>query len=263
VLDPAVVTPMLILATLVGAIVWTHACTWLGLPISASHSLVGGLVGAGLVAVGPSALLPAGLTKILLFIVLAPFIGLGLGALLMVIVLWAVHRRRPRQVDRWFRRLQLLSAAVYSLGHGTNDAQKTMGIIAILLYSAGLLGPELYVPFWVVITCHIAIALGTLIGGWRVIQTLGMRITKLRPVHGFCAETAAACSILLATGAGIPVSTTHTITGSIIGVGATTRLSAVRWGVAYRVVVAWLLTIPGSALVAALAWLLLHLAGLA
>lgn len=177
----------------------------------------------------------------------------------MVAVYWICRRRTPQRVDRWFRRLQLLSAAAYSLGHGTNDAQKTMGIITVLLYSTGYLKGGFHVPFWVVLICHAAIALGTLAGGWRVIETLGMKMTKLKPVHGFCAETAAASSILLSTFGGIPVSTTHTITGAIIGVGATTKLSAVRWGVAYRIVWAWLLTIPGTSIVAALIWYLLHL----
>jgi inorganic phosphate transporter, PiT family len=197
--------------------------------------------------------------KIAVFIILAPLVGTILGYLFMVVVYWICRRRTPQRVDRWFRRLQLISAAAYSLGHGTNDAQKTMGIIAVLLYSTGYLKGEFYVPLWVVLICHAAIALGTLAGGWRVIKTLGMKMTKLKPVHGFCAETAAASSILLSTVGGIPVSTTHTITGAIIGVGATTRLSAIRWGVAYRIVWAWILTIPGTAMVAALIWYLLHL----
>jgi len=259
VIDPGVVTAGLILSTLCAAILWTYICTHVGLPISVSHALVGGLIGSGIAKAGLNALVWQGILKIAVFIVLAPFVGTVLGYLFMVSVYWIFRHRTPRRVDRWFRRLQLLSAAVYSLGHGTNDAQKTMGIITVLLYSTGYLKGEFHVPFWVVLICHVAIALGTLAGGWRVIETLGMKMTKLKPVHGFCAETAAASSILLSTVGGIPVSTTHTITGAIIGVGATTKLSAVRWGLAYRIVWAWILTIPGTAIVAALVWHLLNL----
>ncbi len=259
VIDPGVVTAGLILSTLCAAILWTSICTHVGLPISVSHALVGGLIGSGIAKAGLNALVWQGILKIAVFIVLAPFVGTVLGYLFMVSVYWIFRHRTPRRVDRWFRRLQLLSAAVYSLGHGTNDAQKTMGIITVLLYSTGYLKGEFHVPFWVVLICHVAIALGTLAGGWRVIETLGMKMTKLKPVHGFCAETAAASSILLSTLGGIPVSTTHTITGAIIGVGATTKLSAVRWGLAYRIVWAWILTIPGTAIVAALVWHLLNL----
>ncbi len=191
-------------------------------------------------------------------------IGLVLGYMFMILVLRICHKKSPQTVDRWFRRLQLFSAALYSIGHGTNDAQKTMGIIAMLLFSTGHLGATFYVPVWVILSCHAAIALGTLSGGWKVIETLGMKMTKLKPVHGFSAETAAAGSILMSSFLGIPVSTTHTITGAIIGVGATSRLSAIRWGLAYRIVWAWILTIPGSALVSALCWYgisLLHLPG--
>jgi len=198
-----------------------------------------------------------------LFIVLAPLIGMALGAALIIAVMWACRRAAPGPIDRWFRRLQLVSAALYSLGHGANDAQKTMGIIAVLLYSTGHLGGSFFVPVWVVFACYAAIALGTFAGGWRVIETLGMRMTKLRPVDGFCAEVAAASSILLSTLGGIPVSTTHTITGSIIGVGAPIKIGAIRWGIAYRIVWAWILTIPASALVAALAWWVISLVGLA
>jgi len=263
VVDPKIVTPMMLLAVLVGAIVWTYLCTHVGLPISVSHALVGALVGAGLVKAGPSALVVSGLVKIVIFIVLAPLIGMALGAALIIAVMWACRRAAPGPVDRWFRRLQLVSAALYSLGHGANDAQKTMGIIAVLLYSTGYLGDSFFVPAWVIFACYTAIALGTLAGGWKVIETLGMRMTKLRPVDGFCAETAAAVSILLSTVGGIPVSTTHTITGSIIGVGLPTKLGAIRWGLAYRIVWAWILTIPASALVAALTWWAMTLAGLA
>jgi PiT family inorganic phosphate transporter len=252
--DTSIVTPPLILSTLIGAIVWSYVCTTMGFPISVSHALVGGMVGSALVKAGLKAILFSGIGKIVLFIVLAPLIGLVLAYLLMIVILRLCFHSNPRKVDRWFRRLQLVSAALYSLGHGTNDAQKTMGIISLLLFSSGYLGNAFYVPVWVILSCHAAIALGTLIGGWKVIETLGMKMTKLRPVHGFSAETAAAASILFASVIGAPVSTTHTITGAIIGVGATTRLAAIRWGVAYRIVWAWILTIPGSALISAMAY---------
>jgi PiT family inorganic phosphate transporter len=255
VIESAIVTPPLILSTLLGAIIWSYLCTRMGFPISVSHSLVGGLVGTAILQSGLKALIWSGLLKILLFIILAPLIGLVLGYGIMLNVYWIVRHRAPRAVDRWFRRLQLISAAFYSLGHGTNDAQKTMGIIAMLLFSTGHLEGAFYVPFWVIISCHFAIAMGTLSGGWKVIETLGMKMTKLRPVHGFSAETAAATSILFSSVVGAPVSTTHTITGAVIGVGATTRFRAVRWGLAYRIVWAWILTIPGSALLSAAFWL--------
>jgi PiT family inorganic phosphate transporter len=264
IIEVQVVSAPMILATLVGAIIWSYFCTHMGFPISVSHALVGGLVGSALAKGGMRSLIVPGLLKISLFIVLAPLIGLVLGYIIMVLVLWACRLRSPRTVDRWFRRLQLLSAALYSIGHGTNDAQKTMGIIAMLLFSTGHLGGTFHIPFWVIISCYLAISLGTLTGGWKVIETLGMKMTKLKPVHGFSAETAAATSILFSTYLGVPVSTTHTITGAIIGVGATSRLSAVRWGLAYRIVWAWILTIPGSALISALCWYgisVLHLPG--
>ncbi|MDY0004088.1 MAG: inorganic phosphate transporter [Polyangia bacterium] len=251
VVDPSIISAPMLLAVLIAAIVWTYLCTKIGLPISVSHALVGGLVGGALAKAGTSSLVWSGLLKIGLFIVLAPLIGLFLGFFIMVAVLWICRRSSPLRVDRWFRRLQLVSAAAYSLGHGTNDAQKTMGIIAVLLFSTGYLGDEFYVPLWVMLTCGLAISLGTLMGGWKVIETLGMKMTKLRPVHGFSAETAAAVSILVSTAGGVPVSTTHTITGAIIGVGSTMTLSAVRWGLAFRIVLAWILTIPSTALVAA------------
>lgn len=262
IVDPAVVTAPMILSTLLGAIIWSYICTHLGLPISVSHSLVGGLVGTALVKSGVHSLIASGLIKVILFIFLAPLMGLILGYFIMIAVFWIVRRQPLRTVDRWFHRLQLVSAALYSLGHGTNDAQKTMGIIAMLLFSTGHLGDKFYVPVWVIISCYLAIALGTLTGGWRVIKTLGMKMTKLRPVHGFSAETAAAASILFSTAIGAPVSTTHTITGAIIGVGATTHFKSIRWALAYRIVWAWILTIPGSALLSALLWFgisLLHL----
>ena len=254
IVDTAIVTPAMILATLLGAIIWSYACTHMGFPISVSHSLVGGLVGTALLKSGPGALIASGLLKVFLFIFLAPLMGMVLGYFIMILVYWIVSRQPLRTVDRWFRRLQLVSAAAYSLGHGTNDAQKTMGIIAMLLFSTGRLGGTFHIPWWVIISCYLAIALGTLVGGWRVIETLGMKMTKLKPVHGFCAETAAAASILLSSVVGAPVSTTHTITGAIIGVGATTRFRAIRWTLAYRIVWAWILTIPGSALISAVFW---------
>ncbi len=261
VIDPTIVTNEVILATLIGAIVWTHTCTHVGLPISVSHALVGGLVGAGFAAAGGDALQMRGLLKILAFIVISPMLGMFLGYWLMVALLWICRRKNPPSVNRWFRRLQLVSAAAYSLGHGGNDAQKTMGIIALALFSNGYLGAEFYVPIWVMVTCHLAIGLGTLAGGWRVIRTLGMKMTKLKPIHGFAAETAAASSIIFSSVLGMPVSTTHTITGSIIGVGATSKLSAVRWGLAVRIVWAWVLTIPGSAIVSWAIYTGMHAAG--
>ncbi|MGB7296021.1 MAG: inorganic phosphate transporter [Candidatus Aminicenantales bacterium] len=262
IVDPAIVTAPMILSTLMGAIIWSYGCTHLGFPISVSHSLVGGLVGTAIVKNGVQSLIVSGILKVALFIFLAPLIGLVLGYFIMIAVFWIVRRQPLRTVDRWFRHLQLVSAALYSLGHGTNDAQKTMGVIAMLLFSTGHLGDKFYVPYWVIISCYTAIALGTLTGGWKVIKTLGMKMTKLRPVHGFSAETAAAASILFSSAVGAPVSTTHTITGAIIGVGATTHFRSVRWGLAYRIVWAWFLTIPGSALLSAILWLgisLLHL----
>lgn len=262
IVDSAAISSFMILATLLGAIIWSYLCTHMGLPISVSHSLVGGLVGSAVAKSGFQALILPGLLKILLFIVLAPLIGMVLGYVIMIIVYWTVRHKSLRTVDRSFRRLQLVSAALYSLGHGTNDAQKTMGVIAMLLFSAGRLGPEFHVPLWIILSCHFAIAMGTLSGGWRVIETLGMKMTKLKPIHGFCAETAAAASILFSSVIGAPVSTTHTITGSIIGVGATTHFKSIRWGMAYRIVWAWLLTIPGSALISAAVWLALSVLGL-
>jgi PiT family inorganic phosphate transporter len=255
IVDTTIVTPAMILATLLGAIIWSYVCTHMGFPISVSHSLVGGLVGTALLKAGPKALIASGLIKVFLFIFLAPLMGMVLGYFIMILVYWIVRSRSLRTVDRWFRRLQLVSAAAYSLGHGTNDAQKTMGIIAMLLFSTGRLGATFYVPYWVIISCYLAIALGTLTGGWRVIETLGMKMTKLKPVHGFSAETAAAISILFSSVVGAPVSTTHTITGAVIGVGAATHFKAIRWGLAYRIVWAWILTVPGSALLSALFWL--------
>jgi len=254
-IDLAVVTREVILAGLLGAIAWNLITWYYGLPVSSSHALIGGYAGAAMMKGGFGAILLAGWTKTLLFIVLAPLIGLVLGFALMVMVTWIVRRWRPSRVDRQFRKLQLLSAAAYSLGHGGNDAQKTMGIITGLLVASGYLA-SFKVPLWVILLSHAAIALGTLFGGWRIVKTMGTKITKLQPIGGFCAETAGALTLMGATLAGIPVSTTHTITGAIIGVGSTKRLSAVKWGVAGRIVWAWLLTIPISAAIAAAAYLL-------
>jgi PiT family inorganic phosphate transporter len=259
VVEPEIVDSAVILAGLVGAIVWNIFTWYLGLPTSSSHALIGGFVGAAVVKGGLGALIGSGLVKIAIFIVLSPFLGGFLGLGLMVATTWAFRRVAPGRIDRLFRRLQLLSAAAYSLGHGTNDAQKTMGIIAILLFSTGHIGTQFYVPFWVVLAAHAAMALGTLSGGWRIVKTMGMRITKLRPVGGFSAETAGAITLIGTAVAGIPVSTTHTITGAIMGVGSVQRLSAVRWGLAREIIWAWVLTLPGAATIAALAWAFLRL----
>ena len=261
VVDSGVVDQWVILAGLVGAIVWDLLTWWWGLPTSSSHALIGGFAGAAVAKAGFASLVAPGLIKIGVFMVLAPLIGFVVGLLMMLLTIWVFRNATPGWVDRIFRRGQLVSAAAYSLGHGTNDAQKTMGIIAVLLFSTGHLGPEFYVPFWVVLAAHAALALGTMAGGWRIVKTMGMRITKLRPVGGFCAETAGAVTLISTAVAGIPVSTTHTISGAIMGVGALQRLSAVRWGVAGRIVWAWILTIPASSLVAAVTWFLLRLLG--
>jgi len=260
VVDPSAVTPPMILAGVVGALSWNLITWWLGLPTSSSHALIGGFAGAAIALAGPDAVIVDGIIKIARFIVLAPLIGLVAGFLMMYLVMWTFRKATPARVDKWFRRAQLCSAAAYSLGHGGNDAQKTMGIIVALLYSTGHLTGEFHVPLWVVLLSHAAIALGTLSGGWRIVKTMGMNITKLRPVGGFCAETAGAITLFGATAAGIPVSTTHTITGSIIGVGVTStrKLSAVKWGVAGRIVWAWILTMPMAALISAGTALLLR-----
>ena len=256
--DPAVVSEAVIFAGLVGAVAWNFLTWWLGLPTSSSHALIGGFAGAGVAKAGFDVLNAASLEKTILFIALSPLLGMVLGFLLMLANLWIFGRATPARVDRLFRRLQLVSAAAFSLGHGGNDAQKTMGIISALLVGAGHLqlkaNGDLPVPNWVVLAAYSAIALGTLSGGWRIVKTLGQRITALKPVGGFSAETAAACSLYLATFLGIPVSTTHTITGAIVGVGSTRRLSAVRWGVAGRIVWAWVLTIPAAATIAAVTY---------
>jgi PiT family inorganic phosphate transporter len=255
--DISIVSFSVIFAGLIGAIVWDLITWYYGLPTSSSHALIGGYAGAAVTKAGWSAIIVAGWTKTLVFIVLAPLIGMTLGFLLMVAILWTFRSASPGRVDHWFRRLQLVSAAAYSLGHGGNDAQKTMGIIAGALVAGGYLGLEnghLPIPLWVVLAAHAAIALGTLSGGWRIIHTMGSKITKLQPVGGFAAETAGAISLFTATYLGVPVSTTHTITGAIIGVGSIRRLSAVRWGIAGRIVWAWILTIPAAALIASITY---------
>ncbi len=264
IVDPAAVTPGLILAAVLGAIAWNVITWWLGLPTSSSHALIGALAGAAFVSAGPSTVLLPGILKIAEFIVLAPVIGMIGGFLIMLAVMWGFRGSTPARVDGTFRQLQLASAAAYSLGHGGNDAQKTMGIITALLYSTGVLSGEFHVPLWVVLISHGAIALGTLSGGWRIVKTMGMSITRLRPVGGFCAEAAGALTLFGATAAGIPVSTTHTITGAIVGVGvsSTQKFSAVRWGVAGRIVWAWILTMPMAAGLAALMWFAVHAAGM-
>ena len=257
-IDLKVVTSQVILAGLLGAIVWNLITWYYGLPVSSSHALIGGYAGAAVAKAGFSAILLGGWSKTLLFIVLAPLLGMVLGLALTILVTWIFRRWRPSKLDRLFRRLQLVSAGLYSLGHGGNDAQKTMGIITGLLVASGKL-KDFHVPLWVILISHAAIALGTMFGGWRIVKTMGTKITKLQPFGGFCAETAGAITLLGATLAGIPVSTTHTITGAIVGVGASRRLSAVKWGVAGRIVWAWLLTIPIAAAVSAVCYYLLRL----
>lgn len=257
--DPSVIDANVIFAALTGAVIWNLITWYYGLPSSSSHALVGGLAGAAVSKAGAASLLPAGLFKICLYIVLSPLIGFILSFIFMSLVSRFFFRTPPRKIDRWFRHAQLVSASLYSLGHGGNDAQKTMGIIAVLLFSTGQLGPTFHVPLWVVLTCHAAMGLGTLFGGWRIVETMGMKITKLKPVGGFCAETGGACALFFATYLGIPVSTTHTITGSIVGVGAVTKFSAVRWGVAGRIVWAWILTIPAAAFISAVTWGLVNI----
>jgi PiT family inorganic phosphate transporter len=255
--DIHIVTFAVIFAGLIGAITWDLITWYYGLPTSSSHALIGGYAGAAVAKAGLGAIIASGWTKTLIFIVVAPLMGLGLGFLIMLLTMWIFHGFSPGRVDRWFRRLQLVSAAAYSLGHGGNDAQKTMGIIAGALVAGNylhLVDGKLPIPFWVIMAAHAAIALGTLSGGWRIIHTMGSKITKLQPVGGFAAETAGAISLFTATHLGIPVSTTHTITGAIIGVGSIKRLSAVRWGIAGRIVWAWILTIPASAAVAAIVY---------
>ena len=261
IVDPGIVDQHVIFGALVGAIAWNVITWWYGIPSSSSHALIGGIVGATLAKAGAAPLIAAGLLKTVAFIFISPAMGFLLGALMMVAVAWLFRRTSPLRVDNWFRRLQLVSAGLYSLGHGGNDAQKTIGIIWLLLIAAGLSDAgSAMPPSWVIWSCYIAIGLGTLFGGWRIVKTMGQRITKLKPVGGFCAETGGAITLFTATALGVPVSTTHTITGAIFGVGSVRSASAVRWGLAHRIVMAWILTIPASALIAAVfywgSWLL-------
>lgn len=249
IIDPAIIDPVVILAALVGAIVWNIITWYYGIPSSSSHALIGGLGGAGVAKAGVHALNATGFLKIGASIVLSPFLGFVLAFGLMSLVILLSRKAQANKANRLFRGLQFVSASLYSLGHGGNDAQKTMGIIAVLLYSTGRLSGEFHVPLWVVLTCHAAMGAGTLCGGWRIVKTMGMKITKLKPVGGFCAETAGAITLFLATSLGLPVSTTHTISGSIMGVGSVEKFSAVRWGVAERIVWAWILTIPAGAII--------------
>jgi PiT family inorganic phosphate transporter len=254
-IEANIIDQYVIFGALVGAIVWNLVTWYFGIPSSSSHALIGGLIGAAVAKGGTDTLIGTGIYKIILFIVLSPLLGFLLGSLMMLIVSWIFVKSAPAKVDKWFRRLQLVSASIFSLGHGGNDAQKTMGIIWMLLIASGYsLSSENHPPNWVIYSCYAAIGLGTLFGGWRIVKTMGQRITKLKPVGGFCAETGGAITLIMATMFGIPVSTTHTITGAIVGVGAAQKMSAVRWGVAGNIVWAWIFTIPASAFVAAIFW---------
>lgn len=252
--DPSVITNIVIFSTLLGAIFWNLFTWYFGLPSSSSHALIGGLLGASIANAGVAPLKWAGILKVIAAIVISPLLGMVMAMFLMIVTARIFFYTNPNRVDSWFRRMQLLSSAFISLGHGSNDAQKTMGIIAILLYSSGMLGTHYYVPIWVVISCNFVIALGTCFGGWRIVRTMGMKITKLKPLSGFCSDTASATTLALATFIGIPVSTTHTVTGAIIGAGSFNGFSAVRWGVAKNIVWAWILTIPAAGCVAAGVW---------
>jgi PiT family inorganic phosphate transporter len=253
IVDPAFVDSRVIFGALVGAISWNLITWYYGIPSSSSHALIGGLIGSALIKAGMAPLLPPGILKSASFIFISPLLGMALGVLIMLILAWICFRQPPRRVDRGFRRLQLFSSAAYSLGHGGNDAQKTMGVIWLLLIANGLTSED-HLPAWVVMSCFVAIGAGTMFGGWRIVKTMGQRITKLRPINGFAAELAGSITLFMATHYGIPVSTTHTITGAIVGVGTTKGSSAVRWGVAGSIVIAWIITIPASAAIAALAW---------
>ena len=253
IVDPAAIDHYVIFGALIGAIAWNLITWWYGIPSSSSHALIGGMIGATIAKAGTAPLLAPGIVKTATFIIVSPLLGMTLGALLMAAVSWICLRSAPQKVDRWFRRLQLVSSALYSIGHGSNDAQKTMGIIWLLLITAGVTTRE-HLPFWVIASCYIAIAFGTMFGGWRIVKTMGQKITKLRPVGGFAAETGGAITLFIASGFGIPVSTTHTITGAIIGVGSAQRARAVRWGIAGNIVIAWIVTMPAAALIAAVAY---------
>jgi len=254
IIDPGIVDHYVIFGALMGAIAWNLITWYYGIPSSSSHALIGGLIGAALAKTGSGALISSGILKTVAFIFISPLVGFVFGAALLLIVSRLVMRSTPRRVDRWFRRLQLISASLYSLGHGGNDAQKTAGIIWMLLIAGGALGVDDPIPLWAVSACYITIAFGTAFGGWRIVKTMGQRITKLKPLGGFCAETGGAMMLFMATALGIPVSTTHTITGAIVGVGSARKFSAVRWGVAGDIVWAWILTIPCSAFIAGVAW---------
>jgi inorganic phosphate transporter, PiT family len=256
IIDPAIVDPRVVFAALLGAITWNLITWWAGIPSSSSHALVGGLIGAGTVKAGSAAIVWKGVLVTTGAIFLSPLFGFALALALVLATSWLFVRRTPLAIDKLFRVLQFGSASLYSLGHGGNDAQKTMGIIAGLLFAQGHLGPQFHVPLWVVLSCQTAMALGTLFGGWRIVRTMGSKITRLTPMQGFCAETGGAATLFLATWLGIPVSTTHTITGAIVGVGAARRVSAVRWNVASNIVIAWMITMPAAALVAAVCYLL-------
>ena len=253
-IDPSVIDHYVVFGALVGAIAWNVITWYYGIPSSSSHALIGGLVGAAVAKSGFDSLIPSGLIKTISFILVSPMLGMFLGSLMMLLVAWTCRRVAPHTMDTWFRRLQLVSASLYSLGHGGNDAQKTMGIIWMLLIASGMLHSGDALPSWVVISCYAAIGAGTMFGGWRIVKTMGQKITHLKPVGGFCAETGGAMTLFLATALGIPVSTTHTITGAIVGVGSTRKKSSVRWGIASSIVWAWVLTIPCSAVIAAVFW---------
>ncbi|PZN96940.1 MAG: anion permease [Alphaproteobacteria bacterium] len=261
IIDAGIIDAQVIFGALMGAIVWNLVTWGLGIPSSSSHALIGGLIGAGTAKAGSAAVVLAGVAKTAGAIVMSPMMGLFLAMLIVLAIAWIFARFTPSAVDGIFRKLQLVSAAMYSLGHGGNDAQKTMGIITVLLYSQGVLTGEFHVPLWVVLACQAAMALGTMLGGWRIVHTMGSKITRLTPVQGFCAETAGAITLFGATALGVPVSTTHTITGAIVGVGASRRLSAVRWNIAGRIVVAWVVTLPASALIAAMVYWMTQLLG--
>ena len=252
IVDPSAIDHYVIFGALIGAIAWNVITWYYGIPSSSSHALIGGMIGATIAKAGTGPLLAPGITKTAVFIFVSPVLGMTLGALIMIGVSWACVRASPRKVDRWFRRLQLVSSALYSVGHGSNDAQKTMGIIWLLLIAAGVTTREATMPpNWVIVSCYVAIALGTMFGGWRIVKTMGQKITKLRPVGGFAAETGGAMTLFIASGFGIPVSTTHTITGAIVGVGSAQRARAVRWGLAGNIVIAWIVTMPAAAAMAA------------
>jgi PiT family inorganic phosphate transporter len=253
IVDPVAVDQYVIFGALIGAIAWNVITWYYGIPSSSSHALIGGMIGATISKAGTEPLLGPGISKTATFIIVSPLLGMLLGALIMIAVSWACLRAAPRKVDRWFRRLQLISSALYSIGHGSNDAQKTMGIIWLLLIAANVTTKD-HLPSWVIVCCYIAMAMGTMFGGWRIVKTMGQKITKLRPVGGFAAETGGAITLFIASSFGIPVSTTHTITGAIVGVGSAQRARAVRWGLAGNIVIAWILTMPAAALIAAVAY---------